>query len=241
MAITGAQAQRLTRPAQVVTRDNITVSPPTNPQNTNVSNNRPVNQAPIDVPAPVRPAAPGRPTEEALGKGALETADYVARKAARDAALAEFESRQKGEKERYDVDYMNAMRDLGVVSEATTAEALGDATKQKLDRGEQLLAGGQNTRSTASGRAFMNQVNDFAARGLLQSGLFSRSAADLEGQLMRQIGSTQKGRANFLTGQTEKRGDFMTQQRQDQQAALEAAKQSLLNKWSEDLAAWSAG
>lgn len=200
--------------------------------------------APIEDPslyAPAAPAAPARPSEEALGKGALETADYIARKAARDAALSEFQSRQKGERERYDVDYMNAMKDLGVISDATTAEGLGDATKLKLDRGEQLLAGGQNTRSTASGRAFMNQVNDFASRGLLQSGLFSRSSADLEGQLLRQIGSTQKGRTGFLTSQNEKLADLQTQQRQEQQAALEAAKQELLNRWSEDLAAWSAG
>lgn len=179
---------------------------------------------PAPKPAPVLPA---RPTEEALAANALLTPEYIARKKALDDALALYSGEQDISQQRYDVDYGNALRDLGWRSDKNDWDAGELATEQ--------------AKQTASGRAFTSQLNDFASRGLLQSGAFRAASAQLKNQLAEQKASMERSKAQFGEDVTKKKQTYASEQEPTRLQALSDAKQSLLNAWSEEVARLTAG
>lgn len=161
----------------------------------------------VDNPAPMQPDL----SDDALRK----STEYIARERAIQAMLDEFTQKQGTERTRYEGSYESALGELGY-----------DPTKATFDLGE-LLTSGQ--RATTSGKAYNALRNDFAARGMLQSGAYQAAQGVLRNQLMKQREAIDKGRTTFLEDQNTA---LLGQQRaaEDQRkAALEAARQSILN------------
>ena len=160
-----------------------------------------------DNPAPIQPDL----SEDALRK----STEYLARERAIQAMLDEFNVKQGTDKTRYEENYGKSLADLGY-----------DPTSSKFDLGE-LLTSGQ--RATTSGKAYNALRNDFAARGMLQSGAYQAAQGVLRDQLMKQREAIDTQRTRFLEDQN---AALLGQQKsaEDQRrAALEAARQSILN------------
>ena len=150
-------------------------------------------------------------SEDALRK----SAEYLARERAIQAMLNEFNVKQGTERTRYEEGYGKSLSELGY-----------DPTSAKFDLGE-LLTSGQ--RATTSGKAYNALRNDFAARGMLQSGAYPAAQGVLRDQLMKQREAIDTQRTRFLEDQN---ATLLGQQKsaEDQRrAALEAARQSILN------------
>lgn len=163
----------------------------------------------VDNPAPMQPDL----SEDALRK----STEYLARERAIQAMLDEFNVRQGTEKTRYEENYGKSLSELGY-----------DPTSSKFDLGE-LLTSGQ--RATTSGKAYNALRNDFAARGMLQSGAYQAAQGVLRDQLMKQREAIDTQRTRFLEDQNTALLGQQAQAEQQRQAALEAARQSILNSW----------
>ena len=163
-------------------------------------------------------AAPAPVYDEAqAAQDALNTPEYVMAQQQLANALGLFKSQQSSDKQRYDVNYERALRNLGWIPE-----------KQTFDRGELRTSEGMET---ASGKAFTDSLNDFAARGLSQSGMFSVAQAAIQKRLNDQRLSAETGRSDFLAEQERKGSQFTMEQEAQRQQALNAAKQNLLNQY----------
>lgn len=161
----------------------------------------------VDNPAPIEPDL----SEDALRK----STEYLARERAIQAMLDEFNVKQGTDKTRYEENYGKSLSELGY-----------DPTSAKFDLGE-LLTSGQ--RATTSGKAYNALRNDFAARGMLQSGAYQAAQGVLRDQLMKQREAIDTQRTRFLEDQN---AALLGQQKsvEDQRrAALDAARQSILN------------
>ena len=161
----------------------------------------------LDNPAPIPPDL----SDDALRK----STEYLARERAIQAMLDEFGQKQGTEKTRYEEGYGKSLAELGY-----------DPTNARFDMGEKLTSG---ERATTSGKAYNALRNDFAARGMLQSGAYQAQQGVLRDQLMKQREAIDTGRTRFLEDQN---AALLGQQKtaEDQRrAALEAARQSILN------------
>jgi hypothetical protein len=111
---------------------------------------------------------------------------------------------------QYNNDYETAVKNLGWEQPDPTNAA---------DQG-QWNFGDTNT---AAGRAFNNQQNDFAGRGLLQSSAYGTANDNLTRSLNDQLASTNTAKTNFLNGLTQQQNSFKTDnQQQQQQARIDA-------------------
>jgi hypothetical protein len=117
---------------------------------------------------------------------------YQAQLAALMKALSDSQADFTGQRTRYDTDYNDALRSLG-----WTNEIADDPNTPDVDESRPGAWNFQDL-NTASGRAFTNQQNDFASRGLLQSSLFGTALDNLQRSLNDQLGSINTGRTNFL-------------------------------------------
>ena len=167
--------------------------------------------------APVAPPPPPMPT----ASDALSTPDYMAAEAALRNAQELFRSEQEANKSRYNIDFGKAIENLGWIQDPSGAGG-------KWDEGDLLTSQGKET---ASGRAFSNQLNDFASRGLLQSGLFATQRNALQNELAQKLASTEQSRSRFLEDLTGKERNFMADQERARQDALNAAKQNLMSQY----------
>lgn len=165
---------------------------------------------PEPAPAPVY-------DEAQAARDALNTPEFVMAQQQLANALGLFKSQQSSDKQRYDVNYERALRNLGWIPE-----------KQTFDRGELRTSEGMET---ASGKAFTDSLNDFAARGLSQSGMFSVAQAAIQKRLNDQRLSAETGRSDFLAEQERKGSQFTMEQEAQRQQALNNAKQNLLNQY----------
>lgn len=161
----------------------------------------------LDNPAP---AAPDTSIETLM-----KSPEYLARERALAAAMNAFTQGQGTDLERYNRGYEQNLSELGY-----------DPTSGKFDLGE-LLAMGQ--RATTSGKAHTALRNDFAARGMLQSGAYLAQRGVLENQLMKQREALDENKATFLKEQNKALLAQQAQAEQQRQAALDAARQSILN------------
>ena len=159
--------------------------------------------------APIEAAAPDV-SEETLKK----TAEYMARERALQAALDLFNTSQSTEGTRFGETYNKNLADLGW---------RGDVND--WDYG-QLLSSGQ--KATESGRAFQSLSNDFAARGMLQSGAYQGARSILQNQLNDKRAAVEKGKVTFGEDQTSKRNAFLAEQEQARTQALADARAAIL-------------
>lgn len=117
---------------------------------------------------------------------------YQAQLAALLKALSDSQADFTGQRTRYDTDYNDALRSLGWANEVADDPNTVDVNESR--------PGAWNFQdlNTASGRAFTNQQNDFASRGLLQSSLYGTALDNLQRSLNDQLGSINTGRTNFM-------------------------------------------
>lgn len=211
------------RPAPAPTpaaRDNFTVTPAPTPTPDPGSGGGPVDSSFV----PTAPAAPkySEPAQADLEK----SVGYLARNKALTDALGLFNAQQNTDSTRYNLDYGDSLKKLGYMSAPGAADpgAAGGSWDEGRAYNEQGL-------STVSGRAFTNQLNDFAARGLSQSGMFMAANANLRNQLNDQRGSIEKNRTQFSEDQISKLGGFKAEQDVARSNALKEAKDEALNAY----------
>jgi hypothetical protein len=131
-----------------------------------------------------------------------------------------FRADQAAARGRFDVDYGKAVQDLGWIA---NPEGGG-----RWDEGELFTSQGKET---ASGRAFSNQLNDFASRGLLQSGLFSAQRNALQNEMSDRLKSQEQTRTRFSEDLGTKERNFLAEQENARMEALNAAKQNLMSQY----------
>jgi hypothetical protein len=131
-----------------------------------------------------------------------------------------FSADQRSAKDRFDVDYGKAVQDLGWIADPNGGG--------RWDEGELFTSQGKET---ASGRAFSNQLNDFASRGLLQSGLFSAQRNALQNEMSDRLGAQEQTRTRFTEDLTTKERNFQSEQERARMEALNAAKQNLMSQY----------
>lgn len=144
-----------------------------------------------------------------------KTPEYLARERAIQAAMEQFAAGQATEAARYNESYNKSLGELGY-----------DPTAAKWDLGE-LMSSGQ--RATTSGKAYDALRNDFAARGMLQSGAYQAKRGILSNQLNDQLAAVQLAKTRFGEDQAAKLAAQQLSNEQQRQSALEAARQSILN------------
>ena len=111
---------------------------------------------------------------------------------------------------RYNTDYSGAIKNLGYTQDDPT-------TPQ--DEG----AWNFQDQNTASGRAFQNQQNDFAGRGMLQSTAYGTANDNLPRSLNDQLTATNTAKDSFLADLARQQGVFTADNtNQMQQAKIEA-------------------
>jgi hypothetical protein len=142
------------------------------------------------------------------------TPEYLARERALQNQLELFGQTQNTERTRFDEDLGRSFSELGF-----------DPTSGKFDLGE-LLSSGQ--RATTSGQAFQALRNDFAARGMLQSGAYEARKGVLRDQLMSQQQELEGRRTRFGQDQTAALVAQQEQAKAQRDAALDEARQALL-------------
>jgi hypothetical protein len=160
-------------------------------------------------------ANPAPATPDTSVETLVKTPEYMARERALQAAMDLFTQSQNTDTTRYNENYTKSLGDLGY-----------DPTNSSWDLG-QLMAEGR--KATTAGKAYNNLRNDFAARGMLQSGAYQASRGILEGQLKDQLAAIETAKTNFSTDQAAK---LAAQQQANEQAraqALADAKAAILN------------
>lgn len=125
-------------------------------------------------------------------------------------ALGDQSADNTAQQTRYNTDYSGAVKNLGYTQDDPT-------TPQ--DEG----AWNFQDQNTASGRAFQNQQNDFAGRGMLQSSAYGTANDNLTRSLNDQLTSTNTAKDSFLADLARQQGAFTTDNtNQTQQAKIEA-------------------
>jgi hypothetical protein len=186
------------------------------------------NAAPVPAPEPApvnntsrsAAASPAAAPPVPTSADALNTPDYMAAEAALRNAQELFRADQKAAKDRFNVDYGKAISDLGWIADPSGGG--------RWDEGELFTSQGKET---ASGRAFSNQLNDFASRGLLQSGLFSAQRNALQNEMSDRLGAQEQTRTRFTEDLTTKERNFQSEQERARMEALNAAKQNLMSQY----------
>lgn len=158
---------------------------------------------------PMAAAAP-EITEETL----RNSTEYLARERALQAALDYFGANQRTDLDRYNEGYKKNLSDLG------WRQDIND-----WDYG-QLLSSGE--KATESGKAFNALANDFAARGMLQSGAYQAARNILSNQFGERRTALEKGQTAFAEDQQKARKAFLDQQEADRSQALTDARAALL-------------
>jgi hypothetical protein len=115
---------------------------------------------------------------------------YIRQMAALKAAMENFTADQGAQTTRYNTDFNTGLSQLGFSGRPDAAGSDPFTTEGGMWN--------ETDQNTASGRAFSNQLNDFASRGVLQSSLFGKARNDLQRSLNDQLNSVVSGRTNFL-------------------------------------------
>jgi len=159
------------------------------------------------------------PAQPDLSEDTLrKTPEYMARERALAEMLDSFRTRQSTERTRFDTGLQDSFRDLGF-----------DPTSRAFDLGE-LMAQGQ--RETISGRAYNDLRNDFAGRGMLQSGAYQAKRGTLSQRLIEQATELEKRGITFGEDQTAALVAQEEQAKAQRNAALEEARQAVLSRFA---------
>jgi len=117
--------------------------------------------------------------------------------AALDRALKDYNTQYEADIQTYDRDYNQALGNLGW---------------RDLDPGDAVNMGWDwNDILTSSGRAYQNQLNDFANRGMLQSQAYADALQTLNRSLNDQRTAMDTARSDFLADMNRKKTEFMNQ------------------------------
>lgn len=162
------------------------------------------------IPTPVQPDT----SVETLTK----TPEYLAREKAIQNQLDLFTAGQATGLARFDEDFGKSLTELGY-----------DPTAKSWDLGE-LMASGQ--RATASGKAYNALRNDFAARGMLQSGAYQAQRGVVAQQLADQLKAVEGSRTKFLEDQASALTAQQQQAEAQRTAALNDARQAILDRFA---------
>lgn len=153
-------------------------------------------------------------------------ATYKATQAALAKQLSTYKNDITAQRNNYQQDYSQSLKDLGytpgVAATAAVKNKAGKVTKAAVAAKPGVWNYQDNL--TASGRAMQNLLNDYAARGMLQSSGYAQGQNDLTRSLNDQLTGITKARTTFnndLTRQQTAYTDQNTAARQ--QAAAEAA------------------
>ena len=129
------------------------------------------------------PSAPAAPTEQDYLAG---DSTYQATIAALAKQLQNFNADISSQRGNRKLDYDKSLKDLGYVAPDPNARGAGPSWNW-------------NDTLTASGRANQNQLNDFAARGMLQSSGYADSLQDLTRSLTDQYTGIDQANTQFNT------------------------------------------
>lgn len=140
------------------------------------------------------------PTEEDYLAG---DSAYQTQLAALKGALERYISDSTLQKTNYQNDYNTSLRDLGYT------EGLNGAPGQW----------NWNDMTTASGKAYQNQLNDFASRGMLQSQGYADANNDLQRMLQQQYGQMSTNKNNFMTDLERQLANYKAENTSSQQSA----------------------
>lgn len=184
--------------------------------NNNAANNNSANDAPVSY-GQASASMPAAITPDVSVETLTKTPEFLARERAIQSAMDLFGAEQATQAARYNENYNKSLTQLGY-----------DPTNG-FDRGA-LMSSGQ--RATASGKAYNALSNDFAARGMLQSGAYQAQQGVLGTQLEDQRLAIDKGKVQFGEDQQAK---LRAQQAQNEQARIQAladAKSAILERYA---------
>lgn len=128
---------------------------------------------------------------------------YQTQLAALKGALERYISDSGLQKANYQTDYRTSLRDLGYSE--NPAGAGGNWNWEDM--------------TTASGKAYQNQLNDFASRGMLQSQGYADSANDLQKMLNQQYGQLSTNKNNFMSDLERQIANYTAENTSGSQAA----------------------
>lgn len=189
---------------------------------------------------PAGPSVPQTPAD-AFGNPILSDEEYLkndsmfqAQKNALQAALDAYIADSEAQRQTYGTNYGESLRKLGFTGDQGALDkAKWDPTENNgqgrwEDPSGNPFAGkidwNQTDVNTASGRGFESALNDFAARGMLQSSAYQRAYNNLQRQLNEQLSSTagakQTAMGEFDRAQAAKRTEKTTSEAQASQEAL---------------------
>lgn len=137
---------------------------------------------------------------------------YQTQNAALQAALQRYQSDVRYQRANYDTDYAKANKDLGY-----------DPKSKKWNLSDQM---------TASGRGYQGQLDDFAARGMLQSTGYAQEANNLLRALQQQQTSMTDARTKFRTDLDRELANYRAENTASQQAARAEAIARMAAKYS---------
>jgi hypothetical protein len=120
-------------------------------------------------------------------------ASYQAQLAALTKALADYQADNTAQQTKYNTDYGTSLKNLGWSPAAEGA--VDNPLTPNID--ESKGAWNLTDTNTASGRAYNNQQNDFASRGLLQSSLYGEANNNLMRSLSDQLSGLDTAKQNF--------------------------------------------
>jgi hypothetical protein len=136
---------------------------------------------------------------------------YQAQLAALIRAASDYDTDVTSQKTKYDVDYGDALKNLGFIQDDP---GTADANESKWNFGDL---------NTAAGRSFQNQRNDFAGRGMLQSSLYGTANDNLTRSLNDQLGSVNNAKQSFFDDISRQQGSYKTENTLAQQQARASA------------------
>lgn len=128
---------------------------------------------------------------------------YQTQLAALKGALERFVSDSDLQRNNYTTDYGRSLRDLGYSEGQAGAPGKWNWEDQ----------------TTASGKAYQNQLNDFASRGMLQSQGYADASNDLQRMLDQQYQQTLTNKTNFMTDMDRQLANYKAENTSGQQSA----------------------
>lgn len=151
------------------------------------------------------PAPPPMDPNAWLNAGADQA--YQAQMAALQKALSDYQADNTHQKDQYTTDFTKSLGQLGWTPGATNANDVNGGQWNFTDQ------------NTASGKAYQNQLNDFASRGLLQSSLYGQANNDLLRSLTDQLSGLETSKSNFMTNLAQQLSAYQNQNTASQQQA----------------------
>lgn len=155
--------------------------------------------APMAAMSSVAPAVTPPSEEDYLAGDGSYQSQYAALKGALERYIADSDLQRTN----YNNDYTSSLRDLGYTEGQGGAPGSWNWTDQL----------------TASGKAYQNQLNDFAGRNMLQSQGYADAATDLERMFNQQYQQTATNKTNFMTGLDRELANYKGENTASQQAA----------------------